>query len=334
MKKSSIIICLSILGYIFSISSTYNTLIDCEYGKECVVSMESFSGGYIPESTKLYFRIPINTKNTNAITIKLLKDEDYPSSLDVYFYSKKPTDEEAMSGRGSSDWVHEDDKEKENKYTKYIYPIDEDYSGEYIVVSFYTYDDYHYFSILLSSYKKKTYYIGEIEYNKEHEIENIDDYKTNFQFWLKTENNDNEFIRIKLHKDDSNSASEIMIQLAGLKINPLEMRDNTDIIDQRIFLRYDSKKADGDYILYYYAYSKLKVGVKYLFLSVVNEYRLKYFSIGIGNKIYDDSGKIDDGSNIDDGSDIDDGENNNNNVGYLKLKHLKYASFILFLWLL
>ena len=125
-----------------------------------------------------------------------------------------------------------------------------------------------------------------------------------------------------------------MIQLAGLKINPLEMRDNTDIIDQRIFLRYDSKKADGDYILYYYAYSKLKVGVKYLFLSVVNEYRLKYFSIGIGNKIYDDSGKIDDGSNIDDGSDIDDGENNNNNVGYLKLKHLKYASFILFLWLL
>ena len=60
-----------------------------------------------------------------------------------------------MSGRGSSDWVHEDDKEKENKYTKYIYPIDEDYSGEYIVVSFYTYDDYHYFSILLSSYKKK-----------------------------------------------------------------------------------------------------------------------------------------------------------------------------------
>ena len=89
MKKSSIIICLSILGYIFSISSTYNTLIDCEYGKECVVSMESFSGGYIPESTKLYFRIPINTKNTNAITIKLLKDEDYPSSLDVYFYSKK-----------------------------------------------------------------------------------------------------------------------------------------------------------------------------------------------------------------------------------------------------
>ena len=79
MKKSSIIICLSILGYIFSISTTDNTLFDCEYGKECVVDMKSFTEGYIPDRTNLYFRIPINTKNNNAVTVKLLNNEYYPN---------------------------------------------------------------------------------------------------------------------------------------------------------------------------------------------------------------------------------------------------------------
>ena len=120
MKKSSIIICLSILGYIFSISVTDKTLFDCEYGKECVVDMKSLTEGYIPERTNLYFRIPINTKNNNAVAVKLLNNEYYPNSLDVYFYSKKPTDEEAISERGSFDWIHRDSIEKDKEYSKYI----------------------------------------------------------------------------------------------------------------------------------------------------------------------------------------------------------------------
>ena len=58
--------------------------------------MKSFTGGYIPKYTILYFRIPINTKNKNAVTVKLLNNEVYPRSIYVFFYSKKPTDEEEM----------------------------------------------------------------------------------------------------------------------------------------------------------------------------------------------------------------------------------------------
>ena len=322
MKKSSLIICLSIFGYIFSISSTDNILFDCEFGKECVVNMESFTDGYIPEYTNLYFRFLLGSKKQNAITIKLLNEEDYPSTLDVYFFSKKPTDEEAISGRSYSDyhdWIHEEEKEKDKAYSKYIYPIDEDYTGKYIVVTFNTYVNYHYLSILLSSYKEKAYYMREIEYNKEHVIQNIENYQTYYQFWLKTENNDNESIRIKLHKDDSDSASEITMQLAGMEVSPYQMKDNSDIIDSRIFQMYDSNQTDNDYIKYYYSYSKLKDKVKYLYLIVVNEYRLKYFSIGIGNNITDY---------------IDNNDNNNDNSGYLTLIPLKYASFTLLMWLL
>jgi hypothetical protein len=239
----------------------------------------------------------------------LLNNEDYPTSLDVYFYSKKPTDEEAISERGSSDWVHRDSIEKDKEYSKYIYPIDEDYNGQYVVVTFEANDDYHYLSILLSSYKKKSYYMREIEYNKEHVIKNIDDYQPNYQFWLKAENKDNELIRIKLHKDDSDVASKITIQLGGLRVSPYQMRNNSDIIDQRVFQSYDSQKTDGDYIQYYYEYSKLKKEVKYLYLLVANQYNLKYFSIGVGNNI-------------------------SNNSGYLKLIPLKFACLTLLLLLL
>ena len=160
----------------------------------------------------------------------------------------------------------------------------------------------------------------EIEYNKEHVIKNIDDYEPNFQFWLKAENNDNEFIRIKLHKDDSDVASKIMMILSGLRVSPYQMSNISDIIDQRIFQAYNSKKTDGDYIQYYYTYSKLKKEVKYLDLLVSNRYNLKYFSIGIGN-------------NITDYSDDDDNDNINNS-GYLKLIPLKFAYLTLLLWLL
>ena len=51
----------------------------------------------------------------------------------------------------------------------------------------------------------------EIEYNKEQVIKNIENYQPDFQFWLKAENNVNEFIRIKLHKDNSDLASEIVM---------------------------------------------------------------------------------------------------------------------------
>ena len=126
-------------------------------------------------------------------------------------------------------------------------------------------------------------------------------------------------LRIKLHKDDSDSASEITMQLAGMEVSPYQMKDNSDIIDSRIFQMYDSNQTDNDYIKYYYSYSKLKDKVKYLYLIVVNEYRLKYFSIGIGNNIIDY---------------IDNNDNNNDNSGYLTLIPLKYASFTLLMWLL
>ena len=126
--KARLIIVLSILGCIFSLSDT-NILFDCEYGKEYVVDMTSLSEGYIPYLSTLFFRLPIDTNNKNSITIKLLNEAEYPypPNLDVYFFSEKPSDEDAKNEIGSFNRVHRDSEEKDKTYKKYIYPIDEKY---------------------------------------------------------------------------------------------------------------------------------------------------------------------------------------------------------------
>ena len=124
--KARLIIVLSILGCIFILSDT-NILFDCEYGKEYVVDMTSLSEGYIPYLSTLFFRLPIDTSNKSSITIKLLNDADDLSSLDVYYFSEKPSDVDAKNVRGSFEWVHRDSEEKDKTYKKYIYPIDEKY---------------------------------------------------------------------------------------------------------------------------------------------------------------------------------------------------------------
>ena len=281
--KARLIIVLSILGCIFSLSDT-NILFDCEYGKEYVVDMTSLTEGYIPYGATLFFRLPIDTSNKSSITIKLLNEADYPSSLDVYFFSEKPSDEDAKNVRGSSEWVHRDSKEKDKTYTKYIYPIDGQYTGNYIVVTFRVYEDYHYFSFLVSPNQVKGYYMKQIEYNKEHIIENINNYESNYQFYLDSQNNDYESIKIKLHKDDSDLISGISVQLAGMKGSILTSMN--DIIQMRSFVGSDIERFDNDYIEYIYKYYKLKDKVKTLYILVNSEYTLKYFSITVGNNNY------------------------------------------------
>ena len=234
--------------------------------------------------TGLFFRLPIDTSNKSSITIKLLNEADYPSSLDVYFFSEKPSDEDAKNERGSSEWVHRDSKEKDKTYTKYIYPIDGRYTGNYIVVTFRVYEDYHYFSFLVSPNQVKGYYMKNIEYNKEHIIENINNYESNYQFYLDSQNNDYESIKIKLHKDDSDLISGISVQLAGMKGSILTSMN--DIIQMRSFVGSDIERFDNDYIEYIYKYYKLKDTVKSLYILVNSEYTLKYFSITVGNNNY------------------------------------------------
>jgi len=293
MKKIMLIIFLSILLKITC--KEEEILFDCEYKKEYEINMKSFTDGYIPEDTRLFFRLPINTKEQNAVTIKILNDEDYPSSLDVYFYSEKPTDSEAKSRWGTYDWVHEEEAVKDKIYTKYIYPIDDHYTGNYIVITFDTEVNYHYFSILVSSYKEKGYYMKEIEYNKEHVIKKVNNYINNFQFWLKAKNNKKEYIRIKLHKDDSECVDATSFALYWLRVSPLQLKNvSKDVIDYKIFQGYDFvlNETDNDYIKYYYEYSQPSEKAKYLYLQYISTYNLKYFSIGVGNDISDSSGYL------------------------------------------
>ena len=280
--KARLIIVLSILGCIFSLSDT-NILFDCEYGKEYVVDMTSLTEGYIPNGATLFFRLPIDTSNKSSITIKLLNDADDLSSLDVYYFSEKPSDVDAKNVRGSSEGAHHYSKEKDKTYTKYIYPINGLYTGNYIVVTFRVYEDYHYFSFLVSPNQVKGYYMKQIEYNKEHIIENINNYESNYQFYLDSQNNDYESIKIKLHKDDSDLISEISVQLAGMKGSFLTTKD---VVQMRSFVGSDIERFDNDYIEYIYKYYKLKDEVKTLYILVNSEYTLKYFSITVGNNNY------------------------------------------------
>lgn len=320
MKISSLIICLYIIGYVFSLGEVYNTLFDCEFRKEYVVNMESFPNGYIPDRTTLYFRIPINKKKQNGVTIKLLKDEDNPFHLDFYFFSKKPTDSEAMIGSSEHEWTSNDLTEKGEKYTKYTYPIDDDrYTGNYIVVHLETEDDYNFISILVSSYERKEYYIKEVEYNAEHIIEKLSNYNFNyFQFYLKSQNNENETIRIKLYKDDSAFVDDINIRYYGLTVSPTQYKDSSQIVDMGFFYKFTLNETDNNYIKYYYDYSQLKEEAKYIYVEVFNYHNLKYFSIGIGNNI----------------SDSPDSSDKVEYSGYLKSMSLKHAllAFLLFIF--
>lgn len=73
MKKYSLIICLSIFGYILSISNEGdNTLFDCQFEIECEIDMKSFAYGYISKKNNKYFRVPIIARY-NGVTIILLK---------------------------------------------------------------------------------------------------------------------------------------------------------------------------------------------------------------------------------------------------------------------
>ena len=229
------------------------------------------------------------------------------------FFSEKPTDSEAKDRWGDCDWIHKEGAVKDKIYTKYIYPISERYTGNYIVVTFDTQVNYHFFSILVSSYKEKSYYyMKEIEYNKEHVIKNVNNYISNFIFWLKAKNNKKGYIRIKLHKDNSDYIDTTNLVLYSLRVSPFQIKNvSEDVIETKFFqgFNFDLNETDNDYIKFYYDYSQPNEKAKYLIIQFITFYNLKYFSIGVGNDI-SDSG------------------------GYLKIIPSKYAILALFLLLL
>ena len=250
--KARLIIVLSILGCIFSLSDT-NILFDCEYGKEYVVDMTSLTEGYIPDGATLFFRLPIDTSNKSSITIKLLNEADYPSSLDVYFFSEKPSDVDAKNPRGSYDWVHRDSKEKDKTYTKYIYPIKEQYTGNYIVVTFRVYEDYHYFSFLVSPTQEKGDYIEKIEYNKEHIIENINK-KSNYA----NNNNNNRNKNNNNQKDEGFISKYLLWPIRAILGACREKREVDEEEENRIFHLLPNKIKDSRR---FYELIKKRVGI-------------------------------------------------------------------------
>lgn len=294
MKKYFLIIFLSSLGYIFNISDidiTDKTLFDMEYDKDYVVDMKPYEEGYIPQYTKLFFRLSINTKKNITITIKLLKGEDIPQGISIYFFSKKPTVEDIKNKHISDHSIPSyNEKEIDMPYLKYIFNSERKITDKYIAFYFKS-RDYRYISVLVSATKEKKFYdFKEIKYNKEYVIKKTNEYANSFLFWLELKKNEDGAVRIKLHKNDSYATSELWIFVQGFGVNPYT--EDCSAIDTRDFYYYDKSVNDSDYIQYYYYYSDLKERVKYLTVIVSNSFNLKYFSIGVGNNITDYNGYL------------------------------------------
>ena len=188
MKASYIIIILCIFGYISNLEEDQSIIYDIQYSSEYEVNVKDFTEGYIPYSTKLYFRLKINPNDKMAITLKTLQSDSYSfSSLDVYEFSQKPSDEQAKQGSGSSQWLHSDVESKSGIYKLGIYPF-KDFSStdtNYVVINLDINNDLHYLSILVSSYKEKNKMLTqELSYNEEYEIDSntLSNTLTNFFF--------------------------------------------------------------------------------------------------------------------------------------------------------
>ena len=226
-----------------------------------------------------------------GVTIKTL-DEYEQYSIKALKFSESPTDDDIKNQRGTSENLHNDYEVKEGSYTKFIYPIEDLSNVKYLVIYLDVYSDLKYLSVLVSSYKKKeSSLMKEIAYNKEYilDSETLSNYKGYFMFWFAIENNENAAINIKLHKDDTN---DFMISLLGTIVNPSEMKDQSDAIETRVFMGPDSKTTDSDYIIYKYAYTKLKDTCKYVLINAISkeDYIYRYMSIIVSKDSNSNSG--------------------------------------------
>ena len=175
MKTSYIIIILCIFGYISNLEEDQSIIYDIQYSSEYEVNVKDFSEGYIPAYTNLYFRLKINPNDKMAITLKTLQSNSYSfSSIDVYEFSHKPSDEEAKQRYGNSQWLHSEVESKFGNYVSGIYPLDYFRSTDtnYVVIYLNLNYKLHYLSILVSSYKEKNkMYSKELSYNEEFEMD-------------------------------------------------------------------------------------------------------------------------------------------------------------------
>ena len=285
MQASYIIIILCIFGYISNLEEDQSIIYDIQYSSEYEVNVKDFSEGYIPAYTKLYFRLKINPNDKMAITLTTLQSNSYSfSSIDVYEFSHKPSDEEAKERFGSSQWLHSRENRKSGNYVSGIYPF-EDFRNKdtnYVVIYLNLNYKLHYLSILVSSYKEKNkMYSKEISYNEEFEMDSdtLSNTETYFLFSLDSKNRDNEAVIIKLYK---NEEPNFIIGLIGLKTKTL-IPTQSDMVEMRTFFAPDSNTTDSKYATYKYEYSKLKDKVVYEYIQIHSDYSYSYFSICVGD---------------------------------------------------
>ena len=291
MKSFYIAIILCIFGYISNLEKDQSFLYDIQYSSEYEINMKDFSEG---SYKKLYFRLKINPSDKMAITIKTLISDSYSfSSLDVYEFSEKPSDEEAKNSYGRSQWIDIDGKSRSGNYESGIYPLSEFSSTNinYVVIHLQINENLNYLSILVSSYKEKNkMYSKEISYNEEFEMDSdtLSNTNTYFLFYLDSKNRDNEAVIIKLNKDEE---PKFMINLIGMKTKSL-VPSQSDMIDTRSLLAPDSNTTDSKYSTYKYGYSKLKDEVVCLYVQIFSDYSYNYFSICVGNSCGSSSSSV------------------------------------------
>lgn len=290
MKKYFLFIFISLIGYIISISNVdadYEKIYDMEYSKEYFVNMTSYPDGRIPYFTNMYFRLPVNPKNKNAITIKMLKDEASFRSLGIYFFSEKPNDEDAKNSWGSSmESIQQYSITNDNPYQQIVYELEEIHSEKFMVIRFYASDN-HFLSVYVSSYKEKKWLdLLEIKYNQEFVLKNIDSYKNSYMFWVKLPNDNDGTIRIKFHQNDTFSLYYFDVYINEYSQDP--SKGGVEPINPRQLNIYKNEKENNtQYIKYYYNYYDLRKGDIYIMILISNSYNLRYFSIGVGKNITD-----------------------------------------------
>ena len=280
MKLFSLTICL-IFGYIISIENN-DRIYDIIYSGEYNVDVEKEP---ITSNNYLFFRLKVDSNEKMGVTIKIVENYDiHFFDVKALGFSEYPNEEDIINVKFKFKELKNDPKRKEGTLIKYIYPIEELTDAKYLVISFDSYMNLKYLSILVSPYKKKeSVLFKEITYNQEFiaDSETLNSYESFFILWFKNENLENGVVKIKLHKDDDN---DLMIILYGMGKLPQQPINASDIVETRFYSE-ESNSTDSNYITYKYNYEKFTEKSKYIvFYAMSLSSSFKYFSVYIGRE--------------------------------------------------
>ena len=290
MSLSKLLLSLSLLAYIFSLSSSDPIQYNITYSIEYKLDMKDFPEGHIPKDTNINFVMFYNLTEQTTVTLKTLRS-DKVDKFDgyVYYYDHQPSEEEVRKHTEYSyyDYLAVHSGEMTYKYVKLIYDLDSSHTGLYLVVNVINDVDLNFLSVLVSNQTpSKPGLEKEIEFDKEVALskEELEKYKAPYFFFFNhSEHYDKEAVIIKVNEECGDD--EIMLEMIGT-LNYTLKPEPKDIVDIRAFYNYDSRETKDNITTYVYSYSKLKDRVKHVIISVFTDCNFDYFSFKVTNEAF------------------------------------------------